>query len=45
MSFEPKFKITSRIANSLMRIEAAKQADQHLSITPSVLASLRESSR
>jgi Fic family protein len=45
MPFEPKFTITPRIASSLMRIEAAKQAVQHLPITPSVLASLRESSR
>jgi Fic family protein len=45
MSFEPKFTITPRIASSLMRIEAAKQAVEHLPITPSVLASLRESSR
>jgi Fic family protein len=45
MAFEPKFTITPRIANSLMRIEAAKQVVQHLAITPSVLASLRESSR
>jgi Fic family protein len=45
MPFEPKFAITSRIANSLMRIEAAKEAVRHLPITASVLASLRESSR
>jgi Fic family protein len=45
MPFEPKFTITPRIASSLMRIEAAKQAVQHLPITPSVLASLHESSR
>jgi len=45
MPFEPKFTITPKIANSLMRIEAAKQTVQHLPITPSVLASLRESAR
>ena len=45
MAFEPKFTITPRIASSLMRIEAAKQAVEHLPITPSVLASLRESAR
>ena len=45
MPFKPKFTITPRIAISLMRIEAAKQAVQHPPITPSVLASLRESSR
>ncbi len=45
MPFKPKFTITPRVANSLMRIEAVKQAVQHLPITTSVLASLRESSR
>ena len=45
MPFEPKFTITPRIASGLMRIEAAKQVVEHLPITPSVLASLRESSR
>src|SRR5471030_398713 len=45
MPFEPKFTITPNIATSLMRIEAARQAVQHLPITPSVLASLRESAR
>jgi Fic family protein len=45
MPFKPKFTITPRIAISLMRIEAARQAVQHLPITPSLLASLRESSR
>jgi Fic family protein len=43
--FDPKFNITSKIANSLMRIEAAKAAVQHLPITPSVLATLRETAR
>jgi len=42
MPFEPKFTITPRIASVLMRIEAAKQAIQDLPITPSVLATLRE---
>jgi Fic family protein len=45
MPFEPKFTITPRIANCLMRIEAARQAVEYLPITPSVLASLRESAR
>ena len=45
MSFEPRFTITPTIASSLMRIEAARQAIDHLPITPSVLASLRESAR
>ena len=43
--FEPKFIITSKIATSLMRIEAAKEAVRHLPITPSVLATLRETAR
>jgi Fic family protein len=38
----PKFTITPKIASYLMRIEAAKQAMQNLPITPSILASLRE---
>src|SRR5205085_10835320 len=45
MAFEPKFSITSKIASALMRIEAAKQAVQTLPITPSVLATLRETAR
>ena len=43
--FKPNFTITSSIANSLMRIEAAKVAVRHLPITPSVLATLRETAR
>ena len=43
--FSPKFTITAKIANCLMRIEAAKQAVQDLPITPSVLATLRETAR
>ena len=45
MPFEPKVTITPRIANCLMRIEAARHAVEYLPITPSVLASLRESAR
>src|SRR5438552_12599720 len=45
MSFDPKFTITPKIASSLMRVEAARQAVQDLPITPSVLASLRETAR
>ena len=45
MPFAPNFTITARIANALMRIEGAKQAIQHLPITPSVLATLRETAR
>lgn len=45
MSFSPRFTITAKVANCLMRIEAAKQAVQDLPITPSVLATLRETAR
>ncbi|MDB6131517.1 MAG: hypothetical protein JWM04_2624 [Verrucomicrobiales bacterium] len=45
MGFKPKFKITLKIANALVQIEAAKQAIHYLPITPSVLASLRETAR
>ena len=45
MPFTPKFTITPRLASCLMRIEAAKQAVRDLPITPSVLASLRETAR
>lgn len=43
--FAPKFTITPKIATCLMRIEGARQAVQNLPVTPSVLASLRESAR
>lgn len=45
MRFEPKFSITPKVATSLMRIEAARQAVADLPITPSVLATLRETAR
>ena len=45
MPFEPAFTITSKVATSLMRIEAARQAVQDLPITPSVLATLRDTAR
>ena len=45
MPFEPRFTITPRIASDLMRIEAARQAVRFLPITPSVLATLRETAR
>jgi Fic family protein len=45
MPFEPKFTITPKIASALMRIEAAKQVVQDLPITPSLLATLRETAR
>ena len=43
--FAPTFTITPAMANSLMRIEAARQAIQTLPITPRVLANLRETAR
>jgi Fic family protein len=45
MAFTPKFTITAKVARCLIRIEAAKQAVQDLPITPSVLATLRETAR
>lgn len=45
MPFTPKFTITARIANCLMRSEAARQAVQDLPITPAVLNTLRETAR
>lgn len=45
MPFSPRFKITSKLAASLMRIEAAKQSVQDLPITASVLSTLRETAR
>jgi Fic family protein len=45
MLFVPKFTITPKTALSLMQIEAAKEAIQHLPITPAVLTTLRQSAR
>src|SRR5712671_5492374 len=45
MRFEPRFAITPKVATSLMRIEAARQAVHDLPVTASVLATLRESAR
>jgi Fic family protein len=45
MPFQPVFTITPKIARNLMRIEAARQAVEGLPITPSVLATLRATSR
>ena len=44
-SFNPTFAITPAMANGLMRIEAVKQTILTLSITPRVLANLRETAR
>jgi Fic family protein len=45
IKFEPKYDITPKIANYLMRIEAAKQQVLYLPMNPMVLASLRETAR
>jgi Fic family protein len=45
MAFAPKFTITSNVANALMRIEAARQAVEHLPITSGLLVALRQSAR
>lgn len=45
MVFQPRFSITPKLATDLMRIEAARQAVSDLPITPSVLATLRETAR
>lgn len=45
MPFAPKFSISSRVAASLLRIGAARQAVSDLPITASVLARLRETAR
>jgi len=45
ISFSPNYTITPQIAKSLMRIEAVKERVLHLPVTPTVLASLRESAR
>jgi len=43
--FQPKFSITPKVANALMRIEAARQAVVDLPMTPKVQARLRETAR
>jgi len=45
MPFDPRFTITPKIAMLLMCIEAARQAVDTLPITPSVLATRRETAR
>ncbi len=45
IKFNPHFTITIRIASYLTRIETSKEKVLHLPITPSVLASLRETAR
>ncbi len=45
IKFKPFFSITSKIARDLIRIEAAKERILHLPLTPTILASLRETAR
>jgi hypothetical protein len=45
VKFTPHYTITSKVANSLMRIEAVKERVLHLPLMPTVLASLRETAR
>ncbi len=45
IKFKPLFKITPQIVTDLLRIEAAREKVSHLPLTPSVLASLRETAR
>jgi Fic family protein len=45
IKFEPRYTITPKIANCLMRIEAVKGKVMSLPLTPMVLASLRETAR
>jgi Fic family protein len=45
IKFKPNFTITPKITGFLLRIEAAKEKILHLPMTPSVLASLRETAR
>lgn len=45
IKFEPKYIITPKVMNCLMRIEAAKERVLHLPLTPTVLSSLRETAR
>jgi len=45
IKFSPDYTITAKIAKSLMRIEAVRERVLHLPVTPTVLASLRETAR
>ncbi len=45
LNFLPNYQITTKIANALIRIEQIKEGIKGLPITPSVLASLRESAK
>ncbi|MBI5883267.1 MAG: Fic family protein [Elusimicrobia bacterium] len=43
--FGPRYKITNRLASALLKLEGLKELVDHLPLTPSVLASLRETAR
>ncbi|HEY4831350.1 MAG TPA: Fic family protein [Waddliaceae bacterium] len=45
IEFEPTYTITPKMMNCLLRIETAKEKVLHLPLTPTVLASLRETAR
>ncbi len=45
IKFEPKYTLTPRIVNGLLRIEAAKEKVLYLPLNPLILNSLRESAR
>jgi Fic family protein len=45
LNFSPNFRITTKVANALIKIEQIKERIKGLPITPSVLASLRESAK
>lgn len=45
IKFDPHFVATSKILNSLLRIESAKEKILHLPLTPTILNSLRETAR
>jgi Fic family protein len=45
IKFEPQYKISPKIAQDLMRIQAVKEKVLHLPVTPAVLHSLRQTAR
>lgn len=45
IKFTPHYSITTKVIKNLMRIEAVKEKIVHLPLTPTVLASLRETAR
>jgi len=44
-NFNPKYTITNKMASALLALEGLKERIDHLPITPSVLASLRQTAR